>query len=172
MSLNSPIKAQLIAQNGGETIEFMFNPTQLDFSRSLQLNSSEGARTGTGIPKISFAYPEPYSLSIGNIIFDTYETGANVVDAHISKFRAAVAFLPSEARPPIYLFTWGSQEYLRCFVKSLRYKLTMFLADGTPVRAVVDLTLEEIDATTTTPGMSAFNSSSQRTRDTRQQRSR
>ncbi|MFP4124759.1 CIS tube protein [Coleofasciculus sp.] len=37
----------------------------------------------------------------------------------------------------------------------LDYNLTMFLPDGTPVRAKINLTLEEIDESTSQPGMSA-----------------
>ena len=46
-----------------------------------------------------------------------------------------------------YNFAWGQNQYLKCFVKSVSYKLTMFLADGTPVRAIVDMSLEEVDTT-------------------------
>lgn len=172
MSTNHPIKAQLTAQDGGETIEFMFNPTQLDFSRSMQLNAAEGASTSSGVPKVSFAYPNPYEMTVGNLLFDTYETGANVVDAYISKFRKAVEFQGSTPRPPIYLFTWGSQEYLRCFVKSLRYKLTLFLADGTPVRAIVDLTLQEIDESTPSQSQQTPGAGANRSSDTRSRRSK
>ncbi|MEM6520025.1 MAG: hypothetical protein AAF722_11930, partial [Cyanobacteria bacterium P01_C01_bin.70] len=35
--------------------------------------------------------------------------------------------------------------YITCFVEKLDYKLTMFLADGTPVRAEVNLSLKEVD---------------------------
>ncbi|MBE9079830.1 hypothetical protein IQ241_21460 [Romeria aff. gracilis LEGE 07310] len=138
------VKAKLIAQGGGKNIEFMFNPTELSFSRSMNLNSSGGARTDDGIPKVSFGSPEPYSVTVGGLVFDTYETGENVIDKYIESFRQAVEFLDSEERPPMYLLTWGKQEYLRCFVQSLSYKLTMFLPDGTPVRATVDITLQEI----------------------------
>ena len=146
--MTSLIKAKLIAQGGGDDIEFMFNPTELDFSRSMNLNRSDGARTDEGLPKVTFGSPEPYKLSLSNLTFDTYETGKNVYTEYISKFQQAVEFLDDKERPPIYLFTWGSQEYLRCFVQSLSYKLTLFLADGTPVRAVVNLSLEEIGETT------------------------
>ncbi len=151
------VKAKLIAQGGGSNIEFMFNPTELSFSRSMNLNSSGGARTDEGIPKISFGSPEPYSITVGGLVFDTYETGENVLDKHIENFRQAVEFLDSKERPPMYIFTWGKQEYLRCFVQSLSYKLTMFLPDGTPVRATVDVTLQEIgeaggSGNTGTPG--------------------
>ncbi|MBT9314503.1 CIS tube protein [Leptothoe spongobia] len=151
------VKAKLIAQGGGNNIEFMFNPTELGFSRSLRLNSSGGARTDEGLPKVSFGSPEPYSVNVSGLVFDTYETGENVIDKYVENFRQAVEFMDSQERPPIYLLTWGKQEYLRCFVESLSYKLTMFLADGTPVRATVDITLTEIGevsgaASSGTPG--------------------
>lgn len=141
------VKAKLIAQGGGQNIEFMFNPTELSFTRSMNLNSSGGARTDDGIPKVSFGSPEPYSLTINGLVFDTYETGENVIDKHIDRFRQSVEFLDKQERPPMYLLTWGKQQYLRCFVQSLTYKLTMFLQDGTPVRATVDITLQEIGET-------------------------
>lgn len=138
------VKAKLIAQGGGNNIEFMFNPTELSFSRRLRLNSSSGARTDEGLPKVSFGSPDPYSVSVSGLVFDTYETGENVIDKYIENFRQAVEFMDDQERPPIYLLTWGKQEYLRCFIESLSYKLTMFLADGTPVRATVDITLTEV----------------------------
>ncbi len=169
MTSNYPVKAQLIAQGGGDTIDFMFNPAELDFNRSMQFNRDQGARTTKGLPKVSFAYPEPYSLSISNITFDTYESGGSVM-THINKLRKSVEFIDSAERPPIYIFTWGSQKYITCFVKSLRYKLTLFLPDGTPVRAIADLNLEEIDATTPSPGLGA-SSSPNRSGDSRSTRS-
>lgn len=141
------VKAKLIAQGGGSNIEFMFNPTELSFSRKMNLNSCGGARTDDGVPKVSFGSPEPYSITVSELMFDTYETGENVLDKHIENFRQAVEFLDGSERPPMYIFTWGKQEYLRCFVESLSYKLTLFLADGTPVRATVDVTLQEIGET-------------------------
>ncbi|MEL7037556.1 MAG: hypothetical protein AAFO04_18315 [Cyanobacteria bacterium J06592_8] len=48
-------------------------------------------------------------------------------------------------RPPVYYFIWGDRNYMRCMVESLDYKLTMFMPDGTPVRARVTLKLKEVD---------------------------
>ena len=150
------VKAQLISTDGGGTIDFMFNPNQLAFSQHINLTKSSGARTGRGLPKVNFAYPEPVTLSINDIIFDTYETGENVL-RHLKPFEKAVNFAESgegkEKRPPTYVFTWGSQEYIRCFVTKVDYNLTMFLPDGTPVRVSVNLTLEEIDESVSQPGM-------------------
>lgn len=142
-----PVKAHLISQDGTDNIEFMFNPIELHFSRSATINSPEGATTARGLPKVSFGSPQPYSLELKNILFDTYESGTDVMSTYISKLRQGVEFAASLGRPPVYIFTWGSQQYLKCFVKTLTYRLTMFLPDGTPVRAIVDLSLEEIDTT-------------------------
>ncbi|AKG20504.1 CIS tube protein [Calothrix sp. 336/3] len=154
----SLVKAQLISSDGGGTIEFMFNPNQLAFSQQIRLTSNEGARTGRGLPKVNFAYPEPCTLSIKDIIVDTYEEGGGKsVIAYIKQFEKALNFLESgenkQKRPPTYVFTWGEYQYIRCFITNLSYTLTMFLSDGTPVRAKLDLSLQEIDESTSQPGM-------------------
>jgi hypothetical protein len=69
------------------------------------------------------------------------------VMSYIQQFEKALNFVsPSEQRPPTYVFTWGNQKYIRCFIDNLAYDLTMFLPDGTLVRAVINtLILKEID---------------------------
>ena len=179
-------KAKLIAvyDGEGEDIEFMFNPNQLAFSRSINLEQAKGSQTKDGNNKVSFKHPNPYSLKISNILIDTYETKeANVLDT-IKKFKLAVEFIkdgkaPSgkassgkaqngtaqETRPPIYLFTWGNYNYLRCFVKTFSFKLTMFRPDGTPVRASVDLDLEQVDLPNSQPTQKTPNPSNKLRRD-------
>jgi hypothetical protein len=155
------VKAELKAvEGGGEDIKFMFNPTQLAFSRSISLEQAEGSRTEEGQNKVSFKHPNPYSLKISNIIIDTYEEGENVLE-HIKKFKKAVEFAKqgkgATKRPPIYLFIWGETDYLRCFVKTFSFKLTLFLPDGTPVRASIDLDLEQVEKSNPKPGQGISN---------------
>lgn len=142
-------KAVLTAiHNDVPDIKFMFNPNELAFSRSMELEQSRGARTQSGQSKVSFKHPNPYSLKISNIMLDTFEVKSTVLEK-VAPFAQAVEFTKQgegeKKRPPIYLFTWGKTHYLRCFVKSFDFKLTLFLPDGTPVRAVVNLTLEQVD---------------------------
>lgn len=150
------VKAKLISTDGGGTIDFMFNPNQLTFVQQISLTRDRGARTGRGLPKVNFAYPEPVILTINDVLFDTYEEGKSVL-THLQPFEKAVNFAESgegkEKRPPTYLFVWGDRQYIRCFVTHLTYALTLFLPDGTPVRAKINLTLEEIDESTTQPGL-------------------
>ncbi len=139
------VKAKLESQDGGGTINFMFNPDKLTIKKSITLNEDKGARTAKGLPKMTFAHPNPKEITISNILFDTYETGGNVL-SYIQPFEKALDFVGSLKRPPTFLFTWGSQEYIRCFIDEVSYDLTMFLPDGTPVRAVINsLKLKEID---------------------------
>ena len=154
-------KAKMIAVDGeADDIEFMFNPTEISFSRSMQIDQSKGARTGTGQNKSSFKYPDPYALSIRNIVIDTYEDNTSVL-THVRKFTQAVEFTQKgkgkKQRPPIYLFTWGANNYLRCFVNKFDFKLTLFLPDGTPVRAIIDLSLEQVEVSTPLKTQGASN---------------
>lgn len=206
------VKAALIPRTGEQSaiIRFMFNPTDLQFSRSVSIQMMEGARTRRGLPKVNFGFVEPYQLTLAGLVYDTYEQGINVLkeiqpilDAvNFTKFQnpyqkgsngyqerlvnasasnAAVKGLTNAGtqllsyktginanvntvgaqeygaekvmseqaleirRPPVYYFVWGQKNYLMCMIESLTYKLTMFLPDGTPVRALVDLTLKEVD---------------------------
>ena len=142
-------KAALIAiAKEADNIEFMFNPSEISFSRSMSIEQAKGARDKGGKTKASFKHPNPYGLKIGNIVLDTYESGDSVL-THIKPFTQAVEFSQKgrakAKRPPVYLFIWGSNLYMRCFVKNFSFKLTMFMADGTPVRAIVDLSIEQVD---------------------------
>jgi hypothetical protein len=144
-------KAQLInLSSSGNNIEFMFNPSEIQFDVSMETVESSGAKTQkTGRSKVNYSHRKATKVTIGNILFDTYEEGINVVNEYIASLEKALEFVQNgkEQRPPTYSFEWGEQTYLRyCFVENLSYKLTMFLPDGTPVRAVIDsLTLKETD---------------------------
>jgi Contractile injection system tube protein len=149
-------KAKLIAAPGEvagvRSIEFLFNPTQLAFEGVVETSDNPGTHSEkSGKPKVSFSNIQAYKVTISNILFDTYESndGAdrNVVAKYIDRFKEAVKFVEGKERPPIYTFSWGDQIYLKyCFVERVTYKLTMFLPNGVPVRAVIDnLTLKETD---------------------------
>jgi hypothetical protein len=176
-------KARLFSIDSSQfDFEFLFNPTSLQFKEGVKVKDAEGARTAQGQPKVSFEYPKARTLSLKKLMFDTYEDGANVMDKYVNKLRKAVEFAGFSAgsgttstatstatsttsgasaaalpRPPIYMFVWGSQNYLRCFVETLDYTLTLFLPDGTPVRAEVNLSLKEVDDSFSNPKMRSYD---------------
>lgn len=162
-------------------IHFMFNPIELSFKHQVKSTEENAARSEeTGRPKINFSHIEARTITISNIVFDTYEEREDV-QVYIRPFLCAVEYVKhvqqfasqinsdlskkignrgssssqssssdenSDERTPIYRFLWGNQDkYLPyCVMENLDYKFTMFLPDGTPVRAVIDsLTLKETD---------------------------
>jgi Contractile injection system tube protein len=132
---------------GKPTINFLFNPAELSFQDKIDTQENPGANNEqTGRPKVSFAAKKASTLAISNVVFDTYEDGRDVIATYIQPFKEATTFIEEMRRPPVYEFMWGNRQYFRkCFVENLSYKLTMFLPDGTPVRAVVDVSLKEAD---------------------------
>lgn len=140
-------KAKLIIIDGnGSDIEFMFNPTEISFTRKSNWASDPGNRGDTLLPKVNFAGVEPYSFTLSKLLFDTYETKESIVTKYIDNIKKGVT-APDGAnkRPPVYIFTWRDK-YFHCVMTSLTYTLNMFLADGTPVRALVDIALQEVDS--------------------------
>jgi len=141
-------KVKLRNHDDGSDIVFMYNPKELSLKEAVETSDNPGARSQrSGRPKVSFSNLPAKTITISNILFDTFETKENVVEIYIKKFQAATRFINGLQRPPVYCLTWGKEEYLEyCFVESVSYKLTKFLQDGTPVRAIIDtLTLKETE---------------------------
>ncbi|GAA6616030.1 hypothetical protein [Scytonema sp. NUACC26] len=141
-------KAKLMAFYTGEapTIEFMFNPTQLSFQRNCKWENDPGNRGNTTLPKVNFSGVEPYKLTLSQIVFDTYETRKSVIEQYIKNIKKGVESPDGkDKRPPVYILVWGDKKSFPCVMLSLSYKIDKFLANGTPVRAIVDISLQEVD---------------------------
>ncbi|MEH2253064.1 CIS tube protein [Nostoc sp.] len=139
-------KAKLKAYNGeAPDIELMFNPHEISFSRTVNWQKHPGNRGTTLLPKINFSGVEPYQFTLRQLIFDTYETKESVM-TYINIIKKGVETIENQpdTRPPVYTFIW-KDEYFYCVMNSLTYTLNMFLTDGTPVRAMVDISLQEVD---------------------------
>jgi Contractile injection system tube protein len=152
MTASALQKASLQPFSGetAETIELMFNPTQLAFARTVKWQSEQGGRgKKTALPKVNFSGVDPYKLTLNQLVFDTYEEGKSVIDKYIKKLKKGVESPESQdgqnKRPPVYILMWGGKSSFPCVMTSLSYKLDMFLPDGTPVRALVDISLQEVD---------------------------
>ena len=140
------VKAMLTTTDAGATaINFQFNPTSLKFSRSVRWEPTQ-VMNDSGFPKVAYSGRDAGTLSLSGLMFDTYENTPekSVLDL-INPIINATEVAGSLKRPPVYIFAWGSHEYLKCVVTSIDYELTMFLANGTPVRASVNITLKEVD---------------------------
>jgi Contractile injection system tube protein len=155
-------KAKLIARNKeAPDIILMFNPEEITFTRTVEWKQVEGGQGKTLLPKVNFSKVEPYKFTLNKLVFDTYESKESVM-GKINDIKKGVEVVEggSEKRPPVYLFSWGNTSntnFFNCVITSLTYKLNMFLTDGTPVRAIVDISLQEVDETNV-PGSTASKS--------------
>jgi hypothetical protein len=150
------VKATLLNQdNPGQDIKLMFNPTEISLARTVNWKNDPGNKSETLLPKTNFSGVEPYKLTLKQLLFDTYETKDSVVEKYIDVIKKGVTAEKGKGkRPPVYIFSWG-EKYFHCVINSLTYTLTMFLSDGTPVRAMVDIALQEVDENNFAKGKAA-----------------
>ncbi|GBO53280.1 hypothetical protein APA_1187 [Pseudanabaena sp. lw0831] len=140
------VKAMLTTTDAGAVaINFQFNPDSLTFARTVNWTVEAGAYTTAGFPKVSYSNRGAETLKLSNLWFDTYEYATKTsVLTLISPIIKSTEIAGALKRPPVYIFAWG-ENYMKCVVTSISYELTMFLADGTPVRAKVSIDLQEVD---------------------------
>ncbi|MGB1253354.1 MAG: hypothetical protein ACPG8W_22265 [Candidatus Promineifilaceae bacterium] len=142
MSTTSFIKAQIKPVTGGAPIDCMYNPENYTIKKS---NTYRATNNNGSIPDQEFCSAGPIELTLSKLLFDTYAEGADVT-THTGKLLALMT--PSVAtggssqkkEPPQVDFIWGSYN-LRAVITSMSQQFTLFLPNGNPARAEVDLTL-------------------------------
>jgi hypothetical protein len=149
-------------ERGDEPIEALFNPNEITLSRSLQWEEHRRAVLGGEAyseAQARFRYVAAETFSI-ELLFDTYESrsgmsfGAAVKDAlvplnpfqqsgatdvrrHTGKLAMLAEVNTELHRPPICELRWGEFDIFTGVLTSISQRFSMFLEDGTPVRATV-----------------------------------
>lgn len=131
-----------------DAIEVMFNPKELTFAR--KINWSAGAAPKKDIPDYDFGGGEGDTLQM-QLFFDTYAAGKDVRKEHTDKLleltrvdRDLLDRENSQGRPPAVRFQWGMNVGFTAVITSFNQRFTLFLPNGTPVRAVVDVTFTQV----------------------------
>jgi nucleoid-associated protein YgaU len=75
------------------------------------------------------------------LFFDTYELGVDV-RAYTSQFVGLLDQDPQTQAPPVLLFSLAQFQF-QCVLLDANQRYTMFLRDGTPVRATVSVRFQE-----------------------------
>jgi Contractile injection system tube protein len=130
-------------------VEAQYNPKEVGVDKSVPWQK---AATSTGDqPEMQFTAAEGRSMSF-ELFFDTYEEGTDVHGAYVSKLlNLAMVMDPSptapeeKKRPPRVMISWGTGGLpaFQGVIESLSTKYTMFLPNGTPVRATVSIKIKE-----------------------------
>jgi hypothetical protein len=132
-------------ENPGEKVHALFNPKEIAFAKKVPWTAVKSDKSDS--PAVEFTTAAPDTLTL-ELFFDTYEAKSDVYDDHIVSLRALCSVPPGstgEAKhPPRVLITWGDKNFLKFegVITALNVKYTMFLPDGTPVRATANLSIQ------------------------------
>jgi nucleoid-associated protein YgaU len=121
-------------------IPVLFNPTEYSLEKSNQFQDT--SLPGLPSPITQFVSGGAQTLSM-ELFFDTYtdENGKDV-RTYTDPITDLTKIDRSLHAPPICLFQWGKVQF-QAVLERVSRRFTMFLADGTPVRAVLNVTFKE-----------------------------
>jgi hypothetical protein len=140
----SIIKGQLVgtqANFGGESIEVPFNPTEYSIDKTNVF--PEAGIPGLDSPLLQYSRGNSRVLSL-ELLLDTYggQSQIDVRKKYVEKLENLMAIDKDMHAPPPCKVVWGSLEFVG-FLENMTRKFTLFLNDGTPVRARVTLKFKE-----------------------------
>lgn len=122
----------------GNPIEVLFNPTEYRLEKSNQF--AEVPIPGLEAPPVQFVRGSIRTLSM-QLFFDTYEQGEDVRD-YTGQIVELLDVDPELHAPPVCIFSWGDLNFVGVLERA-NQSFQLFLSDGTPVRATVDVTFKE-----------------------------
>jgi nucleoid-associated protein YgaU len=138
------------AKDDSQSIDVCFNPKEYSLAKTVAWDTEKAF---SDAPQPEFTKPAPMTLTV-TLQFDTYEERCSVRDKYTKKIETlgnmrgpltekASKADKEKASPPVILFVWGRFTF-KGVITQIGSKYTMFLADGTPVRAEIALTLQNV----------------------------
>jgi hypothetical protein len=140
------LKKAVITPLGGEGINVLFNPTQYQVTESNQF--AEVAIPGVGAPPLQFVRGAARTLSM-QLFFDTYDPVQDGVKqgSDVRKYTDQIVNLLAVGSdthaPPICRFSWAHFAFVGVLEKADQ-RFTLFMPNGTPVRATIDVSFKEL----------------------------
>jgi Contractile injection system tube protein len=141
--------ASLTNLDTGDRIEVLFNPNEYTLNKDN--NFAQAAVPGLSTPLLQFVSGNLRTLEM-ELVFDSLEQhlhSSRTLNAPRSDVRKLtqqvvdlMAINAATHAPPVLLFTWGGLTFTGVLSK-VNQRFTMFLEDGTPVRARLQVTLQE-----------------------------
>lgn len=145
------VHAKLTAVQGGDSLEFAFNPTEYSVSKSAKWQTPARNMKDKSGGKPEFLGSDPQTITM-QIFFDDWEPSERDLTRKIDQLFSWCA--PSRSsegskkeQPSELKLNWGSNDQLadqKFYLERVNVKYTMFSDDGNPVRATADISLKEI----------------------------
>ncbi len=147
-------KAYITNLETNEQIPCLFNPTEYTISKSNRWDSVKVM--GDDVPMPKFISGDAMKLTM-TLFFDTYEEKKDVRE-YTDKLFKLMSVDPKlrnkknkKGRPPRCMFNWGKKWGFKAIITQMKQRYTLFLEDGTPVRATVDVTFQQVEKEGTYP---------------------
>ena len=125
----------------------MFNPKELTVDKSVEWSRQPASKDDP--PALEFTAAEGRSMSF-ELMFDGFESATDVYATYVANLERLASALdpdgaPDRLRPPRVSVRWGVGKLpeFQGVIESVSTKYTMFLPDGTPVRAVCHVIVRE-----------------------------
>ena len=146
-SIPKPLKCMIKNLDTGEKVEAYFNPKELSIDKRVPWNKHKSTKADN--PVLEFTDAEPMELQI-ELLFDGYESRTSVYSEYISVLESFMKIIDDKKkRPPMCIFLWGKNfPSFMGVIESLSTKYSMFMPDGTPVRATCTVKMKQADKLT------------------------
>jgi nucleoid-associated protein YgaU len=134
-----------IRVEGGQTITALFNPSKLVLSKSVSWKEQKAKERD--VPELQFQNGQPRTLTL-DLTFDTYDTPdvqkRSVREQYTDKLLKLAMVVRGKHRPPVCELSWGAPSvFFTGVLEKLDQQFTLFMEDGTPVRATCQCTFKE-----------------------------
>jgi len=119
-------------------VQVLFNPSKVTLVKTAKWNVVPAPERDS--PASQFTYGDPATLTL-ELFFDTYEAGTDVQDHTREVFHLTTIEKHGDLhRPPVCRLTWGLFTFddFQWVMTSYTHNLSLFLPNGTPVRATVN----------------------------------
>ncbi len=137
-------KAVITNLDNNEEVTVLFNPKEYIVEKKTPW--TEMNVFGMDSPPVQFTMGERKRLSM-ELIFDTSEEKTDVRE-YTNKMETLMMVNAQEHRPPILRFAWGTLSF-ECVLEDLVQRFTLFMNDGTPLRAVLKVVFKEYSTAAT-----------------------
>jgi len=133
----------------GDSVRCQYNPSEMSYSKSNKWEPKDSG--GSHKPTVTFKGEGLQSISL-SLTFDTYEGNGSVTaltDEVLGLMKPAVSepaknSKSKQSRPPHLQLQWGTSKSPLVVLSEVGSKFTLFKADGTPVRATLQLKFQEV----------------------------
>ena len=133
------VKMKIVNVDSSEELEVLFNPSEYTLEKKTPWREHE--IPGLDLPSVEFVAGERMVLSM-DLFFDTTDDRSDARD-HVDKLIRFAHVSADLHRPPILMIVWGEALNFKGVLENIRVRYTMFLDDGTPVRAVASVVFRQ-----------------------------